>query len=82
MKKNSGPNKKPKTDRQIDADAARIIGSLSSQLSEHFSSVQIVGTILDPSGNTRRFSWGSGDLAARAKTSEIFLDEAERLLRR
>jgi hypothetical protein len=80
MKKNSGPLKHPRTPRQVDDEACRIISSLSGQLSEHFASVQIVGTILDPNGRTRRFSWGAGDLAARFKAAEMFLCDAERQL--
>lgn len=73
-KKNSAPAKvKRITNRQRTNIAASHCRVVANQLSEHLSSVQIVGTILHPNGTTGVFRYGSGDLLARIKASEVFL---------
>ncbi len=47
----------------------------STQLSEHFSSVQIIGTWLTPDGGTFRFRAGSGDLYARIGAVKTWLKQ-------
>lgn len=42
------------------------------QLSEHFSSVQIITTFLEPDGNTMYITEGSGDMMARIKGTEVW----------
>lgn len=44
-------------------------------LAEHFSSVQIICTKLEPDGNTRRFHKGSGDFYARLGATAAWLNE-------
>lgn len=78
-KKNSRPGK-PRTRKQLDAAAQAEVDSALSRLSEHVTSVQIVGTVVRPDGQTVMFSKGSGDLAARFKAAEVFLDLNERTL--
>jgi hypothetical protein len=43
------------------------------QLSEHFDSIQVVGTKLNPDGSTSFYCAGKGDLFARLKVSELWL---------
>lgn len=49
----------------------------ANQLSEHFSSVQIIATRLEPCGGTRRFNKGSGDLYARVAASRVWAAAVE-----
>lgn len=71
--KNSKPGK-PRTRKQLALAANNELNTAILRLSEHVSSVQIVGTVLRPDGRTVVFPKGSGDLAARCKASEVFLD--------
>lgn len=50
------------------------------QLSEHLTSIQIVGTQLQPNGKTIMFSMGSGDLLARVKVAEVWIDGQNQIL--
>lgn len=59
---------------RADADMVR---RHCGQLSEHFNSVQIMVTKLNPDGTTSCCAWGNGDLLARVKGTEIWLDLAE-----
>lgn len=57
-------------------DAKEMMRRHASQLSEHFSSVQIVGTKLEPDGGTMFVTGGSGDIMARIKFAEEWSDLA------
>jgi len=47
------------------------------QLSEHFSSVQIVATKVEPNGSTGDYAAGSGDLHARVHMTGCWVDRIE-----
>lgn len=55
-------------------DAKEMMRRHASQLSEHFSCVQIVGTKLEPDGGTMFVTEGSGDIMARIKCAEEWSD--------
>jgi hypothetical protein len=61
-----------------DKSTAEFCRRIASQLSEHLNTVQIVGTYLHPDGSTSTFRFGSGDLLARMKCSEVWLAHAYR----
>jgi hypothetical protein len=46
-----------------------------NQLAEHFSSIQIIATRLEPDGDTVKFQRGSGDWYARRGAAEYWLDQ-------
>lgn len=71
---------KPLTNKQLHTAIGQMVVRHVSQLSEHVSSVQIICTNLTPSGNTDIFTFGSGDLCARIKAAELFLDMAHQNL--
>lgn len=45
----------------------------ANMLSEHFSSVQIVATKVNPDGNTSDFAGGSGDIHARVHVAQSWI---------
>ena len=71
----------PPTDRQNQIKNAHQIDRLCAQLSEHASSVQVVGTVVNPDGSTSRFAHGYGDLHARMRVMDLWLEDAEEVVR-
>jgi hypothetical protein len=57
--------------KQENDNIAEMISRHVSILSEHLSSVQIVGTKVEADGCTSRFTYGSGDLCARIASTEL-----------
>lgn len=49
------------------------------QLSEHFTSVQIVTTHLEPEGGTMYICEGQGDILARIKAAEVWVKMANEI---
>lgn len=74
IKKNSRPNPRPMTDQQKFTAASDMVRRHVSQLSEHFDSVTILCTRLEPNGSTSAHINGSGDIKARRAMAEDFLD--------
>lgn len=54
-----------------------LLARYANQLAEHFSSVQIIATRLEPDCSTRRFDKGSGDFFARIGAARDWLKRAE-----
>ncbi len=67
--------------RKLVMAAADMVRRHTVQLSEHFSSVQIIVTRLESNGTTSAYAYGQGDLFARMKNAEIWLDEQEYAVR-
>lgn len=63
--------------------AQAILEKMTSQLAEHFSSIQIVGTALQPDGGTTWHAAGSGDWYARKAACQEFIerDQAQTVAR-
>ena len=80
-RKNSRPRRRPPTQRELVDNTGKIIQALVSQISEHATSVQVVGTILQPNGSTVPFAYGLGDIYARLHISGIWLDQMEAMVR-
>lgn len=57
--------------------AQNMLQSHSNQLSEHFSSVQITATKVNPNGSTSDFAAGSGDLHARVHMADWWVRKME-----
>jgi len=79
-KNNAGKLKPVLNDRQTNDAISQMIARHVVQLSEHVSSIQVVGTKLELDGTTTRFAYGSGDMYARAKAMEAFLEQVEETL--
>lgn len=73
-KKNSKPNPNPLIEDVNDA-RSEMIKRHVSQLSEHFDSIRITGTAMNPDGTTTPFSFGSGDIYAQARVTESWLEK-------
>lgn len=54
-----------------------MLQSHANQLSEHFSSVQIAATKVNPNGSTSDFAAGSGDLHARVHLADWWVRKME-----
>lgn len=63
--------------------AQELIEKHAAQLSEHFSSIQIVGTVLLPDGGTGWHAAGMGDWYARKAACQEFVerDQAQTVAR-
>lgn len=72
-KQNGGKNGVGRTTEQIQGQIGEMIARHVVQLSEHVTSIQVVATKLEADGTTTRFSYGSGDMYARAKSMETLL---------
>jgi hypothetical protein len=79
IRKNSRPNKRPKKNNP-NARMLRVLNAAGALLSEHASSFQIVGTVLNPNGSTAQFRAGEGDLLARCKAAELFVEDTNMML--
>lgn len=66
----------PLTEEQRALELLRYISRLTSQLSEHFSCVQIIATRLESDGGTRKFAHGSGDFFARKGVVRDWLEHS------
>jgi hypothetical protein len=66
------------------AEAQALLDSTTAKLSEHFGSVQIVASIVEPNGGTRSYRSGSGDWYARRALCQEFveLDQADTMARK
>jgi len=78
--------KKPRTkagltQNLITIGVADMMDRHAVQLSEHVTSIQLMATILQPDGTTTRIHGGRGDLCARMKCAELWLDMAEEAMR-
>lgn len=65
----------PLTEEQLAEELAALLKRHANMLAEHFSSVQIIATKLEPDGGTRGFGQGSGDWYARLGAARAFLQE-------
>lgn len=72
-KQNGGSRGVGKTTQEIQGHIGEMIARHVVQLSEHVTSIQVVATKLEADGTTIRFSYGSGDMYARAKSMETLL---------
>lgn len=72
-KQNGGKRGIGLSDQEINGAIGEMVARHVVQLSEHVSSVQIVATKLESDGTTTSFTYGSGDICARAKAMEMFL---------
>lgn len=65
------------TDAEIVEGLQQMLGRHLSQLSEHFSSVQIIASKVNPDGGTSYFSQGAGDWYARQGLAQRFIKGSE-----
>lgn len=78
--KNSKPGKpyRRSLDRSLNLQAGQEqLARHVSQLEEHFTSIQIIATRVELDGSTTMHRLGSGDIYARFKATELWLDEIE-----
>ena len=80
IKKNSRPLRRPLSAKLRCMQINHEVNVAALHLSERVSSVQIVCTVLMPDGSTQLASRGYGDLLARIKACEIFLDNHDRMI--
>jgi len=77
VKQNGGIHGVALSKEEINSGVQEMIARHVVQLSEHVSSVQIICTKLEADGNTTLFTFGNGDLYARAKACETFLNRIQ-----
>lgn len=70
----------PLSTQEVNIKIGEMIARHVSQLSEHLTSVQVVGTKLEANGLSTLFSFGSGDLYARSHATEIWSERAHMAL--